>query len=113
MSEDMKPGHELDAAVAVKVMGWFRPPKNLGVIETIYNDGGGMLVDLQKHQFSTDWRAAGEVLPHLVNPWLCRDGGIWTVHCRGADGGAVHVRSESLPHAICLAALAACEGEGR
>ena len=137
----MDAGRELDAAVAEKVFGWKRfciiqgadycflvPPQVLDQVSSVVWHLGRPEQEVRDHcqyfgkypsgwpahdvpHYSTDWRAAGEVIekfgpPGWVNltyskadrTWMCALG-----YC------ADLVHGQTGPHAICLAALAAVE----
>lgn len=95
----MNPGRELDALVAEKVLGWKRfpldPPECL--------------------EYSTDISAAWKVfeqfkLSQLVRAQLQRAFDEHVCHFWEYSNGDVRIhegRSNSMPHAICLAALRA------
>jgi hypothetical protein len=90
----MKPGCELDALVAEKVMGWCTD-----------TDRGGFLLD-----FSTSIADAWVVVEKLASTYLfCLEnsGSFWVADFgRSADRRA-QCTAETAPHAICLAALKA------
>ena len=144
---DLKPGRELDALVAERVMGWIRlscaPPgrfcleqKERGRDERDGDwwllPGGTFRCDLcdRTEDYSTDIRAAWEIMekmwPHVQNggrgthriqlyrrdgdnQWGCEFAidpqGDWRTHARAC--------APTAPHAICLAALKAIEGESK
>ncbi len=108
----MKPGRELDALVAEKVMGY----------ETVYS-GANYYVERTYSPvplYSTDISAAWEVVEKLAcmkdevnvfydcGAWFCNTGvdanGEWSIERSGSCATA--------PHAICLAALKAVGYEG-
>lgn len=121
MSEtDLKPGRELDAVIAEKVMGW----KRIDSISWSQPIPSGLAIqrlEFELPNFSTDTEAAWQVvetidmpfhlvkstdkMPNLVRPrgekYLCT----FTIDY----GNHVAAGSDTAPHAICLAALKAVE----
>ena len=103
----MKPGRELDALVAEKVMG-FTPA--VGPSGTRYGFVGGSHLPA----YSTDIAAAWRLMDHFKgdeqHPMVRYDGKRpegkprWTAVVRTCRGDA-----DTAPHAICLAALKAVE----
>lgn len=122
MSIDLKPGRELDALVAEKVMGWVYHPEWNKLAERVYGDEPGLfyLRDRELPRYSENMSAVWEVVEKLNSlGWLISIG---NGYYRGL-GGKVAVQfkpenqnahdiviAETAPHAICLAALKA-EGE--
>lgn len=121
----MKPGKELDALIAEKVMGlevvrteWKRKSGASGVYYTIgepsWDDyAGDMQLGNAVPLYSEDISAAWEVVEKLdlLNGYtLGRYGfnGRWSVI---DDSECAVVFGESAPHAICLAALKAIESK--
>ena len=121
MPDDMKPGRALDAAVAERVMEWAACGRGedgemLGAAPPTWD-----VWEVVPH-YSTDWRAAGEVWAkvgtmQLEGPWWDPGENIAPFKCRVIDRPRdlcePYSYGDTGPHAICLAALAACEGEGR
>src|SRR5690554_5813458 len=110
---------ELDKRIAIEVMGWKDTGKKclldiepFMAITTEYQNTNGeyQLVP----EYSTDISAAFEVVEKLSNySWeIGREGdyvnqeGVWQVRCGGMSE---LVKGESLPKAICLAALKCLE----
>lgn len=108
----MKPGRELDALVAERVMGWtdikFGEEKTAGLLEG-FGQPPSNSGRIAFPNYSTDISAAWEILEefclthltHGVNGWCCIIG-------RQIDETTVHsteAKAETAPHAICLAAL--------
>lgn len=101
----MKPGRELDALVAVRVMGW-----------EIYQ---------QVPEYSTSIEAAWDIVEHMKknhthgvfsitgpsddhNKWFCIFEKKWRGHNLEAASHYDWPSADTAPHAICLAALKAC-----
>lgn len=136
--DELKPGRELDALVAERVMGWKLLP------DTAYGHSEQAAMDANKmawfdnnndyiageldydHQFSTDIAAAWQVVEKLrEDDWWWSASyrtttveeikesrpGYWvTFRCvRGGVRGDRHGNSSQLSHAICIAALKAVE----
>ncbi len=104
-----KPGKELDALIAEKVMGlavekfMINPPKPTGWVK-LKLDTNSKSFELPK--YSTDISAAWEVVEKFVPLSLDHTDGNW--RCGIAKEGEVyHAGAESAPHAICIAALKA------
>lgn len=121
----MKPGRELDALIVEKVIGWkpFKKKWEAGAHRGYHDawlDGEGREVCIQCPEYSTDIAAAWVVVEKLreskktialssvyhqtANPywsWICRIE--WTDKRLGYQTSIG--LSESVPHAICLAAL--------
>lgn len=104
----MKPGRELDALVAEKVMGWKSVEHRF---EDPFHRWDGIAPEHGSHRFtvpdfSTDIAAAWEVVEKLNDLILERDvtaeGTRYNVVIDGIETWA-----ETAPHAICLAALKA------
>lgn len=115
---EQKPGRELDALVAAKVMGlicgkdWHDPCFD------------PQFCDQPLHSYSTSISAAWEVVEKLRRRCCCIEINsdhqyVWDVRMR-IDRDGLHDRmdwdvwikaEESLPYAICLAALEAVEGK--
>ncbi len=98
----MKPGRELDALIAKKVMGFIHPELHLPVLCEI----------CQPEHYSTDIATAWEVVDAIRYNHgggclgLYRNGDeTWWASFNGED--APGETGESAPHAICMAALAA------
>lgn len=114
MNTDLKPGRELDALVAEKVMGWEAPhPEDFGdigrsIIESRGDD------PYAPARYSTDIAAAWTILEKLPQfaygcavsfRWMDRPeatGQEWEVNLGPGHPRAIGI---SVPHAICLAAL--------
>lgn len=99
----MKPGRELDALVAEKVMGWSPVGDEF--------DGAEFAAFLDAHPYSTDIAAAWEVFEKIQPAAIChaKFGGKnklpeWVV-ARPDDMGDEIATAPTAPHAICLAAL--------
>ena len=118
MGQGMKPGKELDAIVAEKVMGNIPPTTPPGAWPQEYNSWFDRLP-----QYSTDIAAAWTVVERLdllrsdVEPkndrMLTFSGGKWQIAV-GTSGCpwefvSGSIEGESAPHVICLAALKAVE----
>ena len=111
----MDAGRELDAAVAEKVFG--EPFRNGP--EAVPDPEGKMAwVDKPRTpHYSTDWRAAGEVIEKLKAEGWCIvvDDGPDSTDCFCGPRPGLHEEwlgnavANTGPHAICLAALAAAE----
>lgn len=106
----MKPGRELDALVAEKVMGWkwdeasAWSPSGSKYARDYPNMNGDSWWWLP--EYSTDIAAAMKVLTHVMKSYRKKisietyEGEAWSIKPCGTS-------SRSLPHAICLAALKA------
>lgn len=108
----MKPGRELDALVAEKVMGW---QVGSSIYPWLVVDGK-VTQRLAEWSPSTDIAAAWEV---LTSPKFCcwvmksdHESGLITAQVEH-DGNRRIAQSETAPHAICLAALRAVGGESQ
>ena len=116
----MKPGRELDALVAAKVMGWswdgrsaWSPcgsryartlDERITLPQTVRDDEGWLPF------YSTSIAAAWEVIEKLQlleDQFLGKTpkSGEWMVGSPDSDGAWDYQKGESAPHAICLAAL--------
>ena len=116
---EMKPGRELDALVAEKVMGWAAVMdvvggKKMGIIEgNIFSTHSSEWLDVP--HYSTDISAAFEVLKnfyfHIENMGYGekRYQVILKMHRDSGEFYDVEVFAESLPEAICKAAIIAKE----
>jgi len=102
--EEMKPGRELDALVAEKVMGWapeypggwLHPPRNHpNRKKYLDHDGCSVL-----QPYSTDIAAAWEVVEKIEYNLELIEDEEWIASFFG-----VRAFGKSAPHAICLAAL--------
>jgi hypothetical protein len=109
-------GRELDARIAVEVMGWRDcDPHEVDAFGELV--GWGRNKGAGKHHipaYSTDIAAAWEVVEKLgqtrtVKVWKCHDGYICdlTPHDGPVFAGFVQVGAETAPLAICRAALIA------
>lgn len=120
MSE-LQAGRELDAMIAEKVMGW-APVLHYGERGTGYwapsgcESDGAWVTDGDVPFYSADMAAAWEVVEEMARRgWKVdvqsRCPPRWAVHVNFAlpITGRVFERSDSAPHAICLAALKALE----
>ncbi len=99
--ESLKPGRELDALIAEKVMGYQKGIKIAHTGAQLWTTGGASF----SFHPSTDIAAAWEVVERLQrhNITISRDiTGRWFVKYATIDEVA-----ETAPHAICLAALKA------
>lgn len=117
--EDLKPGRELDALIAEKVMGWkFNPGK-----VWIRPGGPAPFEDVYKTQppeYSTDISAAWEVVKKLkhLHPQIsyCDTTCQWTLRFNNINKEISEFSDidgdSTAPHAICLAALKAVGYEG-
>lgn len=123
----MKPGRELDALVAEKVMGWApnypggwpHPPKDEPNRKRHMAADGTTVIPAYSTDIAAAWEVVEKVGPlfgqrsfHLRwapvmkdddTPWLASWFDINVDH----DTGAAHGRGGTAPHAICLAALKA------
>lgn len=102
--DEMKPGRELDALIAEKVMG----------LATAEEDSDENWVPVGVPGYSTDIAAAWEVVGKLWEDQesvfeLTRPVGSG-FNCRFRQG-AIKEWGETAPHAICLAALKSVEGK--
>lgn len=102
----MKPGRELDALVAEKVMGL--------VVAKCGGEFGRMEVffagDSLLRPYSTDMTAAQEVLEKMEEDgfhYFISTIGDWMYQVEFERGQCFQEHSTSVPHAICLAALRA------
>jgi len=110
---DLPPGRELDALVAEKVMGWTSQQFPDGAMPEVKHWSPPGETTRMVPLYSTDWRAAGEVLEKMDRPLLRQfmDGTWYCIH--GSLVALEHALRKSSrvgktgPHAICLAALAA------
>jgi len=112
----MKPGRELDARVAEKVMGWtYGHPCPEGMDCLHWVDEKGEVRDHKPPQYSTDISAAWEVLEKFF--WVqvtANPPHIWkaTVITSPAKGSvAATAKGFTAPEAICKAALLAVMGK--
>lgn len=112
----MNPGRELDALVAEKVMGWTRT-EHLGLKRTVWNIPAPSYIEWADDPppFSTDIAAAWEVVERLRANYSFQisadSSSDWECYLENEDLDISHVsaRSETAPHAICLAALKTVE----
>lgn len=103
----MKPGEDLDALIAEKVMGWtcdtsFRPARFFPPGETILANGA-----YSPPEYSTDIAAAWLVVEKISEKYrmdIKVDRGFTTVLIDEKD---VYISEKTSPYAICLAALRA------
>lgn len=128
----MKPGRELDALVATKVMGWdcdvrwmeitdYNPKTRIGhAIDAAGVEKGGVCDERSTVRpvphYSTDIAAAWQVVDKFEAATLDRSkqrpSGKHEDYfsCQFWEGGNwIEAEGESIEHAICLAALEACE----
>jgi hypothetical protein len=114
----MKPGRELDALIAEKVMGY--SDVKVGFIDGINWDKGfppGKKIAHAISHYSTDISAAWEVVDKLLDKWsfdLSSISGKYFRVILTGGGNESHlkrlvVETETATHAICLAALKAME----
>lgn len=129
----MKPGRELDALVAEKVMGWLKgkrtyispygPEHNYDFEQWINEDE----IEKELPAYSTNILAAWEVIEHLKDNrriFYCieqhpfaEEPTVWLFDADKVPEGMViadhaakwNVTAATIPHAICLAALKAVE----
>lgn len=118
----LKPGRELDALVAEKVMGFeLKQPKGVRWLENTYvyaindyrDDGPVYVIDCPC--YSTDIAAAWEVVKYFSNKpfniWISTCGILNAPHfqaiLQSKDGRGGNCIGTTVPHAICLAALTA------
>jgi len=113
---NMKPGRELDALVAEKVMGWtYGHPCPEGMDCLHWADEKGKVRDYKPPQYSTDIAAAWEVVEKMSEQWpqyqLAKIEDGWSVMW-GFDGyGWPEATGKTAPEAICKAALLAVTEE--
>lgn len=133
----MKPGRELDALIAEKVMGWkwfsrsdfIRDPSDPGFTpweKRLYPPGfkcewhvpprGVQEMQFDIKPYSTDIAAAWEVVEKMEGVWdICSRARGWVVGLAVRSEGSdkiVYAEGGTAPHAICLAALRAVGYEG-
>lgn len=105
----MKSGRELDALVAEKVMGFeianYTGERHKGVPVIRVNDLSKAV--LAAKPYSTDISAAFEVVEKMNHVVLTGGSGEWEAQM-WSDNEEFSARSNTAPHAICLAALKAC-----
>lgn len=116
----MKPGRELDALIAEKVMGGIRHKEHsvlaVDVSARSFTIGEGW----EYPRYSTDIAAAWEVVEKIIKEWrLDKPGRNFKISRRlegweceiTSDfiGNSAEVNCSTAPHAICLAALKAVE----
>ena len=96
----MKPGPELDALIAEKVMGW-------KLSRYFWDTGTGKIAIERTPKYSTSIQAAWDVVEKLEGELhFKRKDDKWSVFLMGAEVWAGSTQ-DTLPHAICLAALKA------
>lgn len=105
-------GPELNAQVAVEVMGWPRRDADMGILHWHLPNGEMRLA----HDWSpsTDWAAAGEVLEHtklLEKNRLWKKSGVWKVGSTYEYEDYLVASAATAPLAISLAALKAVRKE--
>lgn len=102
--ESLKPGRELDALIAEKVMGW-KPPEFIdGVsLERRWKNDRGEFDSLPR--YSTDIAAAWEVV-EKIGLIIGKNGPVWDAQDLW-DLPVYFASADTAPHAICLAALKA------
>jgi hypothetical protein len=117
------PSRELDARVAIEVMGFKDVTMNiLGHPEyTVVHPNGDLQFGVPVPLYSLGWGAAGDVLERLVSlnyspDVIHRGRGMWGCEIDRFSEDEVErwpLREDALtaPHAICLAALKAVGGE--
>lgn len=120
----MKPGSELDALVAEKVMGWKpnypggwpHPPKDVPNRKRFLNKDGETVIPNYSTDIAAVWEVVNKMRENGFESYLIggpsaevKSGRMPSFGCRFFDGNQkmAFVRSEadSAPHAICLAAL--------
>ena len=107
----MKPGPEMDALIAEKVMGWYKDRSDKGMWRT---NKGSLIGYLNSFTPSTEIAPAWQVVEKMGMVTI-EDGGKsvgqkeWSVGfvLQGSCGNWVHGSGDTAPHAICLAALKA------
>lgn len=114
----LKPGRELDALVAEKVMGWtYGHPCPEGMDCLHWVDEKGEVRDYKPPQYSTDISAAWEVfekngyygnVSYMGVEYVCTLWSKWDDEGLGVD---VTATGNTAPEAICKAALLAVIGE--
>lgn len=126
MPTEYKPGRELDALVATRVMGWttkeFDHPHGFVATGWITPTGQGPLSGEMLPRYSTDIAAAWEVVGKLREKHCCikfhldNEAPQWAVILRGPKFTSrkapsctkiISAQATELPTAICLAALRA------
>lgn len=109
--ESLKPGRELDALVAEKVMGWKRSLTGFWFPPDLHPNAN--IIGHEIPHYSTDTGAAWEVVekfPHFyLFRWIAGGPmpGQWECRFSDTDDGTKIVWADTAPHAICLAALKA------
>ena len=106
----MKPGNELNAIVAEKIFGWeiYQDQDQRDRSYVKHNAGGGYLLP----DFSCDMGAAYQVVQEMikrdyVNRFTMVETQSWHKCYFGKDNDEFAEKGESVPHAICMAALKA------
>lgn len=113
---------DINERIAVEVMGWKlckHPMKMDGyLVDKVVEceDEHLCIVRRDDYQFLTDWNAMRLVIEKMRESGyqihIIDEGSAWYVHVHGitveAEGDATH---ESLPTAVCLAALEAVKGD--
>ena len=112
----MKPGRELDALIAEKVMGWIVNRLSEQTMPPVLR-GPGTFSAVDLHPYSTDIAAAWEVMEKLIKIAKKIDKmSLPSIYCLSAKHYRVSIDLEdryiegsanTVPHAICLAALKA------
>lgn len=117
MRDAMKPGRELDALVAEKVMGWVRPAMDSPYIVDDPIHGKLAYLSGEIPHYSADIAAAWEIIEKLRggyhvtlesfgSHWRC-DISVITASVASGTKGNGQGRADTAPMAICLAALKA------
>lgn len=112
----MKPGRELDALVAEKVMGWRVGERFDGdwyLMEPASGGMGGNPVPMRLEHYSTDIAAAWQLVEKVGTGWLYltltqdsdRTSDYWRAAFHRRTDAPDAVNGDTAPHAICLAAL--------
>ncbi len=125
----MKPGKKLDALVAEKVMGWKRipiDPSRYGIDWMWDKKEGCLLIDSQEcPKYSTDISAAWQVVEkmfqdawsiqiegsELIDSRLGHGGFDVRFNCKCGARGRFDAEGDTLPVAVCLAALKTVKNE--
>lgn len=115
---EYKPGRELDALIAEKVMGYKRGPK-APTGRYYWSDGGASFPFSPSTDIAAAWEVFQTIAKRWEDPWagFVFDGKelIWSCHFSrqilGGIVGEAGAHADTAPHAICLAALKAVEGK--
>lgn len=115
---DLKPGRELDALIAEKVMGWTEIDLDPAKRSNSYNYGFGINpvhgIENAFPNYSTDIAAAWPIVEmfkergdYKIEISAYPKDSCWTIKAYGKK--SCTTSAKTLPHAICLAALKAIE----